>query len=217
MSRCECCRSKYECRCEEEGSPWLVALEENRVERALWSRLYAALTGDSGAYSPADLERVVGQATARRVCPECGTLDGGLCRCKQVRFDAAERRAMAAEHERDEARAEAKQNYESAERECVRAIKAEAELAKYRRAWDVRAANADVVRASLKSIGEYGQDCEACGYPVVVGRTRCVTCSTRESVPLRCTPGFISAVASGNGCEIRAADDKPAQPAGGQT
>lgn len=32
----------------------------NRDERAAWSRCYALLTGDSGAYTLADLERTVG-------------------------------------------------------------------------------------------------------------------------------------------------------------
>jgi hypothetical protein len=38
----------------------------NRSERALWSRLYASLTGDSGEYSAEDLERVVGRVSALR-------------------------------------------------------------------------------------------------------------------------------------------------------
>jgi len=40
------------------------AQNENRTERGEWSKLYALLTGDTGAYSPADLARVVEHQSA---------------------------------------------------------------------------------------------------------------------------------------------------------
>ena len=40
----------------------------------------------------------------------------------------------------------------------------------------------DAVRAFLVDGGEYGSDCEACGYPLVAGRTHCTNCAAATNL-----------------------------------
>jgi len=42
----------------------------------------------------------------------------------------------------------------------------------------------EAVRQELRRSGEYGGDCEGCGYPLVAGHTRCSSCAAARSMRL---------------------------------
>ena len=42
----------------------------------------------------------------------------------------------------------------------------------------------NTVRSELRKRGEYGGDCEACGYPVVSGRTQCASCADEDTLQI---------------------------------